>query len=167
MGIQTLAQLVKRRKRLTEPEVAYFMLQLLAAVQYLHQRHVIHRDLKLGNLFLTRDLAVRVGDFGLATVVNHEGERKRCVSRHVAPEGIREHTHMCDCASVRLAVCRYEGRLSQWMVVLRAGLCAARPTISHPRCWTTKMATATKWTFGHLASSCAPHTTHASHCVTD
>jgi len=74
---QTLAQLVKRRKRLTEPEVQYYMLQLLAGVLYLHNHHVIHRDLKLGNLFLSRDLEVKIGDFGLATVVNHEGERKR------------------------------------------------------------------------------------------
>lgn len=81
---QTLAQLVKRRKRLTEPEVQYYMLQLLAGVQYLHNHHVIHRDLKLGNLFLSRDLEVKIGDFGLATVVNHEGERKRY---GIVPEG--------------------------------------------------------------------------------
>jgi len=74
---QTLAQLVKRRKRLTEPEVQYYMLQLLAAMRYMHGRNIIHRDLKLGNLFLSRDLEIKVGDFGLATVVNHEGERKR------------------------------------------------------------------------------------------
>jgi len=38
---------------------------------------VIHRDLKLGNLFLNDDLEVKVGDFGLATRVEVEGERKR------------------------------------------------------------------------------------------
>ena len=38
---------------------------------------VIHRDLKLGNLFLNDDLEVKLGDFGLATRVEIEGERKR------------------------------------------------------------------------------------------
>ena len=38
---------------------------------------VIHRDLKLGNLFLNDDLEVKLGDFGLATRVEVEGERKR------------------------------------------------------------------------------------------
>ena len=40
---------------------------------------VIHRDLKLGNLFLNDNLEVKLGDFGLATRVEVEGERKRCV----------------------------------------------------------------------------------------
>lgn len=40
---------------------------------------VIHRDLKLGNLFLNDNLEVKVGDFGLATRVEVEGERKRWV----------------------------------------------------------------------------------------
>ena len=73
----TLAQLVKKRKRLSEPEVQYYMSQLLAAVSFMHERHIIHRDLKLGNLFLSRALEIKVGDFGLATVVEHEGQRKR------------------------------------------------------------------------------------------
>lgn len=38
---------------------------------------VIHRDLKLGNLFLNDNLEIKLGDFGLATKVEVEGERKR------------------------------------------------------------------------------------------
>jgi serine/threonine protein kinase len=44
---------------------------------------VIHRDLKLGNLFLNDNLEVKVGDFGLATRVEVEGERKRWVSLRI------------------------------------------------------------------------------------
>lgn len=43
----------------------------------MHSKKVIHRDLKLGNLFLNEDLAVKIGDFGLATTVEHDEERKR------------------------------------------------------------------------------------------
>jgi len=70
-------ELHKRRKALTEPEVRFFMRQILLSVTYLHTQHVIHRDLKLGNLFLNDDLDIKLGDFGLATRVDFDGERKR------------------------------------------------------------------------------------------
>jgi len=73
---QTLMDLIKRRKRLTEPEVRYYMKELVEGCFYLHQQKTIHRDLKLGNLFLTHDMHVRIGDFGLAAVILNE-ERKK------------------------------------------------------------------------------------------
>jgi serine/threonine protein kinase len=33
---------------------------------YVHSKKVIHRDLKLGNLFLTERMQLKIGDFGLA-----------------------------------------------------------------------------------------------------
>lgn len=42
------------------------MLQLISAVDYMHSNRVIHRDLKLGNIFLNADMDLKVGDFGLA-----------------------------------------------------------------------------------------------------
>jgi polo-like kinase 1 len=40
---------------------------------------VIHRDLKLGNLFLNEKMELKVGDFGLAAKVIFEGEKKRTI----------------------------------------------------------------------------------------
>lgn len=42
------------------------MLQLIKSVEYMHGNRVIHRDLKLGNIFLSADMEIKVGDFGLA-----------------------------------------------------------------------------------------------------
>lgn len=42
------------------------MLQLISAVDYMHSNRVIHRDLKLGNIFLNVNMEIKVGDFGLA-----------------------------------------------------------------------------------------------------
>jgi serine/threonine protein kinase len=86
---QTLMEFVKRRRRLTEPEAALLCLQLLDTMRYLHANGVIHRDLKLGNLFVGADMELRVGDFGLAAQLAEVGERKRTVCgtpNYIAPE---------------------------------------------------------------------------------
>lgn len=51
--------------KFTEEWVRNVFAQLLQAVQYLHSKNVIHRDLKSQNVFLARDGLIRLGDFGL------------------------------------------------------------------------------------------------------
>ena len=53
------------------------MKQILDGVLYLHETGIIHRDLKLGNLFLNNELEVKIGDFGLAARIEYEGQRKK------------------------------------------------------------------------------------------
>ena len=82
-------ELIKRRKRLSEMETQYFMLQMVEALSYLHRKNIIHRDMKLGNLFLTHDLQLRVGDLGLSAKLLHPDERKKTICgtpNYIAPE---------------------------------------------------------------------------------
>lgn len=58
--------MVRKRKNLTVPETRFFILQLLSAIEYMHKNRVIHRDLKMGNIFLNENMDIKVGDFGLA-----------------------------------------------------------------------------------------------------
>ena len=84
-----MSELIKRRKKLTEPEVRFYVGQLITALEYMHEHNVIHRDLKLGNLFLDSAMKVKVGDFGLATKLTHRDERKRTMCgtpNYIAPE---------------------------------------------------------------------------------
>lgn len=41
-------------------------MQLVKGMEYVHANKIIHRDLKLGNLFLTEQMQLKIGDFGLA-----------------------------------------------------------------------------------------------------
>jgi polo-like kinase 1 len=85
--IQTLNELLKRRKVLSEVEVRYYLQQLLLALSYLHNNQVIHRDLKLDNFFLGENLEVKVGDFGLAAKRNHKLRKTICgTPSYIAPE---------------------------------------------------------------------------------
>ncbi|WWC57830.1 uncharacterized protein I303_100365 [Kwoniella dejecticola CBS 10117] len=85
----SMMDLLRRRKRYSEPEARYYLVQLIAACQYMHQMNVIHRDLKLGNLFLDADMNIKVGDFGLAALIENPGDRKKTICgtpNYIAPE---------------------------------------------------------------------------------
>lgn len=85
-------EMIKRRKRLTEPEAAYYLRQVVEAVEYMHENCVIHRDLKLGNLFLDKDLLIKVGDLGLATKLETVEEKRKTICgtpNYIAPEVIQ------------------------------------------------------------------------------
>jgi polo-like kinase 1 len=82
-------ELLKRRKRLTELEVQCYSVQIIQAMKYLHANRVIHRDLKLGNFFLSEKMEVKIGDFGLATKLEFDGEKKKTICgtpNYIAPE---------------------------------------------------------------------------------
>ncbi|KAF4150581.1 POLO box duplicated region [Phytophthora infestans] len=86
---QSMSDLMRRRKRLSESEVRFYMRQLVDGLAYLHKNLVIHRDLKLGNLFLTSDMRLKIGDFGLATRLDNPEDRKRTMCgtpNYIAPE---------------------------------------------------------------------------------
>jgi len=89
---QSMNELMKRRKRLTEPEASFIMNQMIEAVEYMHDQNVIHRDLKLGNLFLDKNMNIKVGDLGLATRLDTPEEKRKTICgtpNYIAPEVIK------------------------------------------------------------------------------
>ncbi|XP_037654028.1 serine/threonine-protein kinase Nek4 isoform X4 [Choloepus didactylus] len=57
---------------LPESQVVEWFVQITMALQYLHEKHILHRDLKTQNVFLTRTNIIKVGDLGIARVLeNH------------------------------------------------------------------------------------------------
>ena len=85
----SLVSMLHHRLVFTEPEARFFTVQLIGACHWMHTHQVIHRDLKLGNLFLDADMNIKVGDFGLAAFVKSPGERKKTIydtPNYIAPE---------------------------------------------------------------------------------
>ena len=57
---------------MAEHQAQYYFNQLIAGLEYLHQRGVAHRDIKPENLLLTEDDVLKISDFGMATVFRHQ-----------------------------------------------------------------------------------------------
>ncbi|RHZ83813.1 hypothetical protein Glove_87g122 [Diversispora epigaea] len=85
---QSLFDMVVNRGELTESEVRLYMIQIIDAVGYMHENNIMHRDLKLENIFLSKDLDLKIGDFGLSTELNStERKRNACGTLpYMAPE---------------------------------------------------------------------------------
>ena len=65
--VTDLEEVIKDRGvDLTAARVKAFLAQLLAATQFMHERWVLHRDLKPNNLLIDRQGVLKVTDFGLA-----------------------------------------------------------------------------------------------------
>ena len=60
-----LESYLKKMGRLSEEEAVYFLMQIMNGFQVLHKNKIMHRDVKLANIFLQDDKVV-IGDFGFA-----------------------------------------------------------------------------------------------------
>ena len=66
--------------------VRQFMLQLVDAVAYIHNKGMYHRDIKPENIFLTQSGEMKLGDFGLATSEKWTYETTVGSDRYMSPE---------------------------------------------------------------------------------
>ena len=59
----------QKGEKFSEMEIFQWFVQVCMALEYVHGRKVIHRDIKTQNIFLTGNKTIKVGDFGISKVL--------------------------------------------------------------------------------------------------
>ena len=89
----SLLQSVKKKKVFVNEDIIWnIAIQVLIGLKYLHSKKIIHRDIKLLNLFMTKDKKIKIGDMGMSV---HVEEGEMIISRvgtplYIAPELVKK-----------------------------------------------------------------------------
>jgi uncharacterized protein (TIGR02145 family) len=63
---ETLKENIERKGKLKDDEISKFLIQMLDALEYVHEQNLVHRDIKPSNFMITPSGKVKLMDFGIA-----------------------------------------------------------------------------------------------------
>ena len=99
-----------KQKRFPENVVKFYAVQLIMAIGYLHQRGIIHRDMKLENILLDEDGYIKLIDFGLAKRLQQDELTATIAGtpEYMAPEVLEQTGHNAGVDWWAIGVLMYE-----------------------------------------------------------
>ena len=71
VGGDLMSQLIKK-DIFTEYEAKFYTAQIISAIEFVHSKGCIHRDIKPDNILIDKDGFIKLSDFGLSKVLNQD-----------------------------------------------------------------------------------------------
>jgi NIMA (never in mitosis gene a)-related kinase 1/4/5 len=116
-----LAEKIKQQKErkcyFSEDKILDWFTQICLAIKHVHDRKILHRDLKAQNIFVMKNGLLKLGDFGIARVLNKTSDMASTVvgtPYYLSPEIVQSNKYGFATDIWSLGVVLYE-------------LCALRP----------------------------------------
>ncbi len=85
---ESLKDMIRRLKSLPPRLAVHFLNQILSALDYAHQRGIIHRDVNPSNIMVRPSDQVKILDFGLACPIGTQDLASTGTAQYMAPEQI-------------------------------------------------------------------------------
>ena len=82
---------IQKKQYFEESLIISWLIQACLALKYIHNLHVIHRDIKPQNIFLTKNGIIKIGDFGISKILNQNHRNAKThigTPLYMAPEVI-------------------------------------------------------------------------------
>ena len=75
-----------------EDQIKNWLVQLLLGLSYIHDKQIVHRDIKTKNIFVQNEHTLRIGDFGIAKIFNQAQTMNKIVGTplYMAPECFKQ-----------------------------------------------------------------------------
>lgn len=89
---EDLTQIITAAGKMTEPQIALILRETIAGLGHLHEKEIIHRDIKSDNVMIALDGRVKITDFGYGAQLNKEQAKRLSVvgtTYWMAPEVIK------------------------------------------------------------------------------
>ncbi|KAJ8261095.1 hypothetical protein COCON_G00168180 [Conger conger] len=144
--------MLELERGLSEQQISEVCCQTLQALSYLHQHHMIHRDLKAGNILLTLEGQVKLADFGVSAKNDSTLQRRATfigTPYWMAPEVIqcdtcKDNPYSCKADIWSLGITLLEAaemepphhNLNPMRVLLKITK-SPPPTLTNPRLWSS------------------------------